>query len=106
MKNIQVIDDAENCTYSIFSASEEDFSAIFPNGTDIEFSDDFFERVGEMRGIEITGRLWSKPVAKSIANGIHGTLYYQMPEKKAYFPTKKEAELVQLGTNRVTVPQK
>ena len=47
MKNIEVIDEAENCLFDVFSATEEEFILIFPNGQDIEFADDFFERVGE-----------------------------------------------------------
>jgi len=35
MKNIQVIDRADNCTYSIFGATDEEFESIFPNGTEI-----------------------------------------------------------------------
>jgi hypothetical protein len=100
MKHIQVIDDADNCTYSVFGASDEDFTVIFPDGTDVEFSDDFFERVGDERGIEISNRLWKQPVDKKIVSGIHGTLFYQLPEKKRFYPTKKEAEMVPFGTNR------
>ncbi len=101
MKNIQVIDDADNCTYSIFAASEDDFAAIFPGGTDVEFSEDFFERVGEERGLEISNRLWAQPVDKKGASGIHGTMFYGLLAKKAYYPTKKEAEMVPLGTDRL-----
>jgi uncharacterized damage-inducible protein DinB len=39
MKNIQVIDSAENSTSSIFAAAEEAFETIFLIGTDIEFSE-------------------------------------------------------------------
>ena len=30
MKNIQIIDGADNCTFSIFQATDEEFSLIFP----------------------------------------------------------------------------
>jgi hypothetical protein len=99
MKNIQVIDGAENCTYSIFRASDEDFSTIFPDENDVEFADDFVERVGDERGIEISNRLWKQPVDKKIVSGIHGTLFYELPEKKRFYPTKKEAEMVPLGVD-------
>ena len=35
VKNIQVIDGAVNCVYDIYSATDEEFSLIFPSGTDI-----------------------------------------------------------------------
>lgn len=48
MKNIQVIDGADNATYSIFQATEEDFDQIFPQpGQDIEIAEDYVDRVGE-----------------------------------------------------------
>lgn len=97
MKNIQVIDNATNCTYSIFAATDEEFEAIFQDDTDIEFAEDFFDRVGEARGIEITQELWKRPVEKRTVQGIHGTLFYQLPHKKRYYPTKKESEMVPLG---------
>ena len=97
MKNIQVIDAADNCTYSIFAASDDDFASIFPGGTDIEFSEDLFQRLGEDLAIEITNRLWKRRSDKKATTGIHGTLYYQLLGKKVFYPTKKEAEMVPLG---------
>jgi hypothetical protein len=35
MKNIQV-DNAVNCAYDIFAATDEEFNLIFPDGRDIE----------------------------------------------------------------------
>ena len=99
MKNIQIIDGADNCTYSVFAATEEEFSAIFPGETDIEFSEDFFDRVGEERGIEITRPIWQRPVNKKNVEGIHGTLFYQLLDKKRFYPTKRESEMVPLGVD-------
>jgi hypothetical protein len=94
LKNIQVIDRAENSTYSIFAATDEEFEAIFPASADIEFVEDFFERVGEETATKITLELWKRPVAKKDVHGIHGTLFYQLTHKKRYYPTKKESEMV------------
>ena len=94
MKNIQVIDGAENSTYSIFAATDDEFDAIFPAGANIEFIEDFVERIGEEMGTRITMELWKRPVAKKEARGIHGTLFYQLTHKKRYYPTKKESEMV------------
>jgi hypothetical protein len=51
VKNILVIDDARNCTYSLFAASDKDFDALFPGETDIAFPDEIFQRLGERRGV-------------------------------------------------------
>lgn len=41
LKNIQIIDRAENATFSVFQATEEEFSAIFTaDGQDIELIED------------------------------------------------------------------
>lgn len=99
MKNIQIIDGADNCTYDIYAATDEEFEDIFPNGADVEFIEDFIERVGEERASAITNNLWKRYVAKGEAMGIQGTLYYQLLYKKRYYPTKKESEMVALGTD-------
>ncbi len=96
MKNIQVIDGAENCTYDIFAATEEEFAEIFPGDTDIEFAEDFFERLGEERATQVISPLWARRVNKKEVMGIHGTLFYELQEKAQYYPTKKEAEFVAL----------
>ncbi len=94
MKNIQVIDGALNCTYPIFSATEEEFDVIFPNGRDIEFDDDLVLRVGERKVVEIFNEIWNRPVDKKYVNGIHGTLFFELSCKKKYYPTKRDDEMV------------
>lgn len=96
MKNIQIVDSAENCLFSIYSATEEEYKIIFPDGTDIEFIEDFFIRAGEKTAIEITNKLWGRPQNKKEIIGIHGTLFYGFCSRKCYFPTKKECEMVAL----------
>jgi hypothetical protein len=99
MKNIQIIDGANNCTYSVFSATDEGFAAIFPDGADVEFIEDVVERFGDEAAGKITGELWDRPVDKKVVQGIHGTLFYQLTFKKRYYPTKRESEMVPLGTD-------
>jgi len=90
MKNIQVIDGAVNSKYSIFAATESEFSIIFPDGNDIEFIEDFFDRVGEDKAIEIAKSIYTRPIDKKLAVGIHGTLFYQLIHmKKKFYPTKR-----------------
>lgn len=94
MKNIQIIDSAENCAYDIFAASDEDFAAIFPEpGQDVEFIGDVFERLGESEAAALFQRLWPHPVEKPKARGIHGTLFYGLDQKKEFYPTKRERDL-------------
>ena len=94
MKNIQVIDGADNCTYDIFQISDKDFKFIFPGDTDIEFIEDFCDRVGEDKATEILAKVWKKRVDKKAVNGIHGTLFYELDYKKKYYPTKKDSEML------------
>ncbi|MAK80552.1 MAG: hypothetical protein CMJ17_01530 [Phenylobacterium sp.] len=90
-KNIQVIDDAINASYSIFAATEAEFSAIFPRkGQDIEFSEDFFRRAKPDAATEIMNRIWERRVDKKTVGGIHGTLFYGLPEKKKFYERKRE----------------
>jgi len=96
MKNIQIIDDAINCTYDIFSIDESCFSEIFPDKRDVEFEDDLFKRLGEVRANELLLTLWENRVDKKAVMGIHGTLFfgYYCGDKKPFYPTKKESEMI------------
>lgn len=93
MKNIQVIDGAQNCAYDVFQATDEEFAAIFPEGHDIAFIDEVVARNGN--GLTpILNRLWSRRIPKRDAQGIHGLLFYELDHKKAYYPTRRDEEAV------------
>lgn len=93
MKNIQVIDDADNCAYSIFAIEEDGFNMIFPGeGQDIEFASDFFERVGEEIAREVLEPAWKNRVDKQKVQGIHGTLFYNLDFKKEFYRNKRESD--------------
>jgi hypothetical protein len=94
MKNDEVIDAAENCTYDNYAASEEDFATIFPEaGQNIEFIGDFVDRVGEDEAGDICRRLWQRPMEKAKAMGKHGLLFYELDHKKEFYPTKRDSDL-------------
>jgi hypothetical protein len=94
MKNIQIIDGAQNCVYDIFAATEEEFALVFPAGTDIAFINEVYER-GDHQVLDAAfNEIWKRPVVKSRAQGIHGILFYELDEKKAYYPTRKDIEAV------------
>ena len=87
MKNIQIIDGATNATYSLFQATDGEFTALFPDGRDMELVEDLIERLGDVEANRVLGLLWSRPVLKRDAVGIHGTLFYdnegrQIPNSK------------------------
>jgi hypothetical protein len=97
MKNIQVIDGAENCVYDIFAATEDEFALIFPGETDIAFVDEVYARGPAYTLDEAFRNIWARPVRKPDALGIHGTIFYELEEKKVYYPTRRDAEAVNPG---------
>lgn len=94
MPNIQVIDGADNCTYDVFAATDDEFGGIFPDGQDIEFIEDLIVRVGEKTAEQVMSPIWKRPVDKKSVCGIHGTLFYELSWKKKFYPTKKENEML------------
>jgi hypothetical protein len=94
MKNIQVIDGAVNCSYDIFSVTEEEFSILFPEvGQDIEFIEDVIDRVGKENLGKIMRNVWERPVRKPDVVGIHGTVFYELFKKKQFYPTKRGSDI-------------
>jgi len=101
MKNIQVIDDAQNCVYDIFAATNEEFEVIFAEGTDIAFIDEVYKREDERKLDIIFDRIWKRRVRKSDAIGIHGILFYGHAEKKMYYPTHRDEEAINPDGSRL-----
>lgn len=89
MKNVQIIDGAINATFSIFQATDEEFSVNFPDGRDIEVADDLVERVGEVEASRVLAPLWKRPILKRDAIGVHGTLYYGAEERREFLPPSR-----------------
>ncbi|MEZ5826349.1 MAG: hypothetical protein R3C97_16970 [Geminicoccaceae bacterium] len=90
-----IVDGARNCVYDIFAIEESYFKIIFPeDGQDIEFIGDFIERSDEEERLEILSRLWKRPIRKNMANGIHGILFYELTEKKVYYPDKRDCNAI------------
>ena len=91
MKNIQVIDGALNCTFSIFKATEEEFALLFPEPRqDIQYAEDLglLPRQDEIEAA--LGRIWERPIRKRDALGIHGTLLYALERYKTFYRAKRE----------------
>jgi hypothetical protein len=100
MKNVQIIDGAENATFSIFQATDAEFEAIFLEGCDMELAEDFFERLGEARARAVVEPMWERPILKRDALGIHGTLYYGWTDRRKHLPaSKREVDTNPLSIN-------
>jgi hypothetical protein len=97
LKNIQVFDGAENAVYDIFAATDEEFALIFPDGTDVAFIDEVYERHPEKILDTAFNRIWERRVPKRQAMGIHGILFYECEHKKVYYPTRRDEEAINPG---------
>ena len=89
MKNIQVIDGAENCVYDVFSATDEEFALVFPLDTDVAFIDEVYANGDEKVLNAAFNAIWKRRIKKSAAQGIHGILFYELPEKEGVLPDAK-----------------
>ena len=95
MKNVQVIDGADNCTYSIYQFTDEEFSVVFPGpGQDIEFAEDAIARVENSELGRVLSPVWKRLIKKTDVVGIHGTLFYELLKKKKYYPSKRDKEMI------------
>jgi hypothetical protein len=89
VKNVQIIDGAANATFSVFQATEDEFAVIFPDGRDMEIADDLIERAGEEEADRVLTSLWTRPVLKRDAMGIHGTLFYDADQRREFLPVSR-----------------
>jgi hypothetical protein len=94
VKNIQVIDGADNCVYDIFAATEEEFTLIFPDGEDIAFNEEVWARGDSARLTPAFEAIWKRRVRKCDAMGIHGVLFYGLSAKSVYYPTRRDEEAI------------
>lgn len=93
MKNIQIIDNAINATFSLFQAMPAEFDAIFPDGRDMELAEDLMARLGSDEAARLLARLWDRPILKRDAMGIHGTLFFGNEYRRGHIPaTKREVD--------------
>ena len=94
MKNIQVIDGADNCVYDIFSATDEEFALIFKSVKDVAFIDEVYNTGDEKLLDAAFNSIWQRRIKKSDAQGIHGTVFYELDKKKVYYPTRSDEDAV------------
>lgn len=95
MKNVLIIDGAENCEFAIFAMTEDEFKVVFPgNEQNVEFIEDFIDRIGDDHVASLLSLVWQRKVKKEDVKGIHGTIFYQLYWKKKFYPTKNDQEMV------------
>lgn len=94
VKTIMIVDEADNCAYDCFFATERLFVAIFPEeDQNIEFIEDFMSRQqGEELDQEFSS-MWKRPVLKQEVRGIDGILFYGLLHKKKFYPNKRDSDL-------------
>jgi hypothetical protein len=94
MKNIQIIDGAENCVYDIFSATNEEFNLLFSFGTDVAFINEIYNRENHKALDDCFGNIWSRRIEKKNALGIHGTIFYDLDNKIKYYPSRRDESAI------------
>lgn len=90
MKNIQVFDGAENAVYD-----------IFPDGTDVAFIDEVYQKQPSQTLDAAFSAIWKRRMPKRQAMGIHGILFYQCEHKKAYYSTRRDEGAVNPNGSRL-----
>jgi hypothetical protein len=94
MKNIQIIDNAMNGSFSIYSIPDDVFQQLFPEqGQDVEFLEDVVCRLGEQQAGELMKYTWNSRQEKCNVQGIQGTIFIDLENRKLFYPNKKEADL-------------
>lgn len=89
MKNILIVDDARNATFSVFQANEQEYAIIFPNGQDMELIEDLIARIGDDEAGRLLAPIWERPILKREAMGIHGTLFFDNQATQRIMPPSK-----------------
>lgn len=93
MKNIQVIDGADNTEYPIYAVTNDEFAKMFlGERQNVEFIEDLIDRLGETEAASLFRNVWPRRLEKPKVCGIHGTLFYGLLWKKKYYPTKNEGD--------------
>jgi len=104
LKTIQIIDGADNAAFSLFRATDEEFAYLFPKpGQDLEIIEDVLARHHPDFIERMMADLWSRPIHKSKANGVHGTLFYDYADKAHHLPaSRREIDRNPLQINPAT----
>jgi hypothetical protein len=86
---------------NVFSATDEDHALLFPGDSDIAFAEDFESRPEAALISEALARLWANRIPKAHVIGIHGTLFYELFEKRQFYPTRRDEEARNPGGSKL-----
>ena len=90
MKIIQVIDGADNATFSLFQATDDEFALLFPGeGQDMALSEDIETYDRAEQAYAAIQNIWERPILKRNAQGLHGTLFYDNERRRAHIPASR-----------------
>jgi hypothetical protein len=101
MKNIQVIDGANNAAYDIFCSTAEEFLLIFPPEQNVAFIDEVYARGPEKELDGAFNQIWTRRIPKQSAFGIHELLFYGLDSKKQYYPTRRDEQAINPNGSRL-----
>ena len=94
MKNIQVVDGANNSIFEVYQVSDGIFEIVFPDGNDVAFIGDVETLLEDEYSNDFWQVLYQNKVNKKEILGIHGTLHLTGSNcLKKYFPSLKEEEV-------------
>jgi hypothetical protein len=78
-------------------ATDEEFALIFPDDTDIAFIEEIYAK-GDERILDTAfNAIWKRRIRKRDAQGIHRIIFYELAQKMAYYPTRKDEEAINPG---------
>jgi len=97
VKNIQVIDSAQNAVYDIFAAPAH-VDLVFLPGTAIAFSQEIATRPDADKVFDVLNGIWGSRLAKTDVVGTHRTLFYGLRHKRQYYPTLRDEAINPHGT--------
>lgn len=101
MKIIQVIDGADNATFSLFQATDEEFAILFPGeGQDMALSEDIETSDRAEQAFAALQNIWERPILKRNAQGLHGTLFCDNERRKTHIPaSRREVDMPEASIN-------
>lgn len=87
-KNLMIIDAAANCSFDVYKISDEEFRFIFADvGQELQFIDALVEMRGREKIREALKGVYNELyLNKALVEGIHGTLFYERPDRRELFP--------------------
>lgn len=85
--------------------TDEEFSLVFQPGEDIAFIDEVYarhEKLGDISKVDDAfNSAWRRRVPKKDVMGIHMVLFYELKEKKEYYPNRRDEDAINPNGSRL-----